>query len=307
MSLWSRRAARRGGDADFCDEQIAKRAARIDPAKVSAWTMLVSRAAKIVNPGAKPCSYAPWDKALTTCAQSSAFRVLEDRETPYLSPSSNLMIMAADIAQPCWPEPRPDLIEFALAFLEADVMLFRSGYTKRHLIKRLQQSPLSNDQILRVDRLLRRAVTSGAGLEEFRAYCKMAAHLVEKGYADDLTDWLSAQAEGAILTWRWAGAETWAAFTQNPALSDREMESLWELKLFKGFKWGLVYPELTRIVPAGKHLKEPENQVRTGAFLMLRAINRRMAAQTQVQPKLSYENGGRPTKKDRRDMGLDKA
>ena len=91
------------------------------------------------------------------------------------------MDFASDVAQPGWPGPRPDLIAFALAFLEADVMLFRSGYVKRHLIKRLQQSPLTSDDITRIDALLRRAVTRGSSLEEFKGYRILAAHLVVNG------------------------------------------------------------------------------------------------------------------------------
>lgn len=267
----------RAANALINAKRDADRAGRLDPAKVDLWTDLISEAAKFVVRGKRPCSYAPWEEALVACAQSRDFKNLDNREAPYVS--IDLMRLAADIAQPGWPAPRADLIAFALAFLEADVMLFRSGYTKRHLIRRLQQSPLTDDQMKRVDVLLRRVVTAGAGLEEFRAYCKMAAHLAVNGHGGDLTDWLAEQANDAILTARWWGAENYAAFTRNPALSDHELRKLHQFRLWSGYRWGLAYPELTQIVPAGKHLKEPQNQIKINAYLMLRAIKRRQVSE----------------------------
>lgn len=173
------------------------RASRLSPEAVARWTALVKAVARIVPPAKRPCSHDRWERALQDFARTPPFiGALDDRSR---AAASDLSAFVADVAQPGWPDPRPDLIEFALTCLEADVMLFGSGYKKRHLIRRLQQSPLTGDQLARVDRLIRRAVTEGTGREENRAYRKQAAHLMWRGEVPGLYLWLEETAKGALI------------------------------------------------------------------------------------------------------------
>jgi len=194
------------------------------------------------------------------------------------------MDFASDVAQPGWPGPRPDLIAFALAFLEADVMLFRSGYVKRHLIKRLQQSPLTSDDITRIDALLRRAVTRGSSLEEFKGYRILAAHLVVNGALYNLTSWLAIKAEGAILTMNRANGGVIADMFSHPDLSERDVRRLHIYPRFLGrSKWGITYPNLSEVAPAGGLVKEKEERIKYAAYLMLRSIQRRQESRPKVR------------------------
>lgn len=144
------------------------RALRLAPDIVERWTDVFREAADEIVPGERPCDYEPWRKAI---AEVGPRHGLE----PDTFISSRALTFIADVAMPAWPEPRRDLIEFALVVLEGDVMLFRTGYAKRHLIKRLQQAPLTQTDIARLDVMLQRAVTRGTGFEEYRAWCKLAA------------------------------------------------------------------------------------------------------------------------------------
>lgn len=155
------------------------RALRLSPEIVERWTAVFRQAADEVVPGRSPCDYAPWKKAIAEVGPQHGF-------APDNFISSRALTFIADVSMPAWPEPRRDLIEFALVVLEADVMLFRTGYAKRHLITRLQQAPLTQTDIARLDVMLRRAVTQGTGCEEYRAWCKLAAYLVDEGYLGDL-------------------------------------------------------------------------------------------------------------------------
>lgn len=245
----------------FADQDA--RAERLAPECVNRWTTTVSTVAGRVRSGSRPCDYRPWLEALNDGATSANL-------------AGPLMDFASDIAQPGWPEPRPDLVGFALAFLEADVMLFRSGYVKRHLIKRLQQSPLSSNDIKRIDALLRRAVTVGSSLEEFKGYRRLAAHLVVNGWLDTLSGWLALKAEGAILTIDKANGGISADMFSHPDLSERDKRRLQIYPRFFGrSKWGITYPNLSEVVPAGSLVKEKEERIKYAAYLMLRCIQRR--------------------------------
>jgi hypothetical protein len=190
-----------------------------------------------------------------------------------------LMGIAQDVAQPGWPEARSDLIEFALAFLEADVMLFRSGYTKRHLIKRLQQSPLSDAEISRVDVLLRRAVLQGTGLEEARAFRRLAARLCVQGYLPDLAEWLREQSHGAIVTFGRLGYRILEGFSEQDQVRLISRTGNWRPE------WGVVYPLMNEVVPAGELLKEPDQQTKSTAFYMLDTIQNRVASEPKSKRK----------------------
>ncbi|MEM1234679.1 MAG: hypothetical protein AAGH70_11190 [Pseudomonadota bacterium] len=174
------------------------RALRLHPDDVMRWTQVMQAVAPVVHKGGRPCDYGPWQGALDEYG-----RVPHWIGTVKLvkgAVGTQLMEMAWDVAQPAWPEPRRDLIDFALTFLEADVMLFRSGYCKKNLLRRLRQAPLVSEDHGRLNVLIRRAVREGTGLEEFRAYARLAARLIIDRHLPDLDTWLETQAEGALVT-----------------------------------------------------------------------------------------------------------
>jgi hypothetical protein len=130
-------------------------------------------------PSARPCSYGPWYQALAEVGVDP-FDLMQFTETASRAP---------------WPQERVMLIAYALTFLETDPMLFRSGYTKRHLLNRLRQSELSSSEIERLTAILKGAVLNGTGLEEFRPCCRVAATHRPPG----LQDWLRPLAAEAKL------------------------------------------------------------------------------------------------------------
>lgn len=165
-------------------------------------------------------------------------------------------------------------------------MLFCSGYTKRHLARRLQQSALTDDEVTRIEANLRRAVNDGAGLEEFRAYAKLAAHLVTAERLPAFADWLAERAQGAILTLDKAGGAEWQEmFWANSRLTDPDKARLSRVNWFGPSKFGTPWPELDRVVPAGKSLQtDRANKVRRNAYLMLCAVRRRRVAMSAHRP-----------------------
>ncbi len=106
------------------------------------------------------------------------------------------MTFAHTISRQKWPENSAHLVDFSLRFLEADVMLFESGYAKRRLLKRLRQAKLDLTQSKRVKALVRIAVIKGTGREEFKELCRLATKVLDAS----LHDWLTEQAEGAYIT-----------------------------------------------------------------------------------------------------------
>jgi hypothetical protein len=137
------------------------------------WTSILRRAGPIARSqvAVRPCSYTPWQWAFGTLGVERTM----------------LSTFAENASRSIWPAESAALVEFALTFLEEDPMLFRSGYTKRNFAKRLGQQAMIPSQIARLQTVLRRAVIRGAGLEEFHAYCKLAARL----QPDGLQDWLA--------------------------------------------------------------------------------------------------------------------
>lgn len=260
------------------EQDRVARAARLAPQKVAEFTELVNQVSRTVESGDRPCSYEPWKAALKEYSRTPPYIGELPDDWDWLP--SKLMNFARDIAQPGWPEPRLDLIEFAIAFLEADVMLFNSGYIKRHLIKRLQQSLLSEEHVSRIDVLLRRASTQGTGLEEARAFRKLAAHLYVHGHVPDLVEWLKDQSEGAVLTL----GRMHSSFTLISKFSKQDQKQLLSGGVFRPSKWGVLYPNMNEVVPAGKLLKERNQQIKSTAFLMLDAIQAREAS----EPKSKY-------------------
>ncbi|MFQ6546460.1 hypothetical protein AADZ90_000775 [Aestuariibius sp. 2305UL40-4] len=255
------------------EEDRGARAARLIPEIVELWTEIIKQALPNVSPGDRPCSYRPWAEALG--AGSKDYRWAGAVVTQPVGRAESLMWIATDIAQPGWPEPRRDLIEFALVFLEADVMLFRSGYTKRHLIRRLQQSPLSEADVRRAKFLLKRAVVVGTGLEEQRAYRKLAAHLVCQGHLQDLSGWLRDAASGAVITVNGAEGSDYFKMLMNPELSDRDLDRLVVFDSYGRPKSGFLYPEMSSVVRAGENLVRTDQRIKRNAYRMLRAIEAR--------------------------------
>lgn len=66
-----------------------------------------------------------------------------------------------------------DIVETAIAFLEADPWFFRSGYEKQRLIRHLKRARLSDVQRDRLGRVVL-AVIDGRDREGFRHYCRLA-------------------------------------------------------------------------------------------------------------------------------------
>lgn len=243
------------------------RALRLYPEIVKRWTGVFRDAADEVETGGSPCDYEPWRKAIGEVGPRHGL----ERDTFI---SSRALTFIADVSVPAWPEPRRDLIEFALVVLEADVMLFRTGYAKRHLIKRLQQAPLTQTDIARLDVMLRRAVTRGTGLEEYRAWCKFAAYFVDQGYLGDLPAWLYPQAKGAFLNYSMADGRLAQKFL-NAGLSDVET-----LKLvggvFRASSHAVSWPNFSEIIKVDSSFNTPEQRVKRNAWRMLDQIIRRV-------------------------------
>ena len=252
---------------------------RILPEPVAYWTGQIRKAADRVKPGRSVCDYQPWKDAL----RSLRLEPVPPETTARLQwgnrSSSDLMAFAYDVSRGLKKAPRPDLVDFALTFLEADVMLFQSGYLKRDLILRLRQLDLEGPEILRIKALLMRAVLEGAGLEEFVAYTRLSAKLAFSDALDGWEDWLQDTAKGAILTYGNFDSDHLAK-----VLEMAEAQGIRFYKLFSPIWWkrpalGLQWPEMNQLVPAGEPLNTPEQQVKRNAWHMLDAIHRRRASQ----------------------------
>lgn len=248
------------------------RALRLFPEIVERWTCVLSEAADEIGTGSSPCDYSPWEKAIGEVGLRHGFQSYA--QDPSTGITSRARHFIEDVSMPAWPEPRRDLIEFALVVLETDVMLFRTGYAKRHLIKRLQQAPLIQNDLDRLDVLLRRAVTGGAGLEEYRAWCKLAAYFVDKGYLGDLPSWLYPQAKGAFLNYSMADGRLAQQF-RNAGLSDAEMRKLIG-GILRSSSHAVSWPNFSEIVKVNVNLNTTEQRLKRNAWRMLDHIIRRV-------------------------------
>jgi hypothetical protein len=173
------------------------------------WISVIDQALPLVERETfrRPCDYQPWRAALQ---QLKAPDQPEEIYSPrFADADSGLINFSTDASKPGWPEAHRHLVDFALRYLEADVMFFRSGYTKRHLLRRLRQARLDQQQKARAVALIKRAVTQGTGLEEFREFCRLASKVM----TDELRLWLAGQAKGVLITlderygrtvWEWA-------------------------------------------------------------------------------------------------------
>ncbi|MEL7104291.1 MAG: hypothetical protein AAGM21_00095 [Pseudomonadota bacterium] len=268
LRKWQNEArARREADAP-------DRALRLGPDIVARWTHVLRDAALQVEPGKSPCDYDPWITAIGQAGLRYGFTPHPDDLVPATSVASRLRNFIEDVSMPAWPEPRRDLIEFALVVLECDVMLFRSGYAKRHLLTRLKQAPLTGSDMARLDVMLRRAVTNGTGLEEYRAWCKLAAHLTAEGHLGDLPAWLYPQAQGAYLNYAMADGCLAQRF-HAAGLSDAQLRLL-----VGGFirppKHAIAWPNFSQVVATGGTMDSPEQRLKRNAWRMLDQILRRI-------------------------------
>ena len=181
-----------------------RRLAALNRENAAYWTGVVRRAAPHTAEAdaPRPCHYGPWSAALLKIERvdrewKSLERYYHHGQDAVASDLiGGLMSFVYDAMCPGWPDDHAHLVEFALTFLEADVMLFRSGYYKRHLLRRLRQAELTPEQAERAAALVKQAVNRGTGLEEFREVARLARRLE----TEDLREWLSQRAEGAYLT-----------------------------------------------------------------------------------------------------------
>ena len=183
--------------AEAREKDRPRRLKALNPDAAAYWISVLDRAEPFARAAdwKRPCDYAPWEAALNRIAEVD--KDWPNFGFPIRDPGPvDLMHFAADAASPGWPEDHAHLVDFALRFLEADVMLFRSGYTKRHLLRRLRQARWNDPQTKRAEALVRRAVQDGTGLEEFREFCRLTPRVI----TDDLRDWLEDQADRAFLT-----------------------------------------------------------------------------------------------------------
>lgn len=174
------------------ENERAWRMKTLRPEAAAFWIGILDQAEPIARhaPRTSVCDYAPWTTALRRIAGGHSYWT---DEPVY---EMRLMAFANCVARPDWPSEHDHLIEFTLRFLEADVMQFNSGYTKKLLLKRLKHAAFDGVQMKRVHALLKRAVTDGTGLEEFREFCRLAARVM----TDNLRAWLEAESKGVVVS-----------------------------------------------------------------------------------------------------------
>jgi hypothetical protein len=76
------------------------------------------------------------------------------------------------------------------------------------------------------------------------------------------------------------GAEMRVALWENEAMSDADLVRLARIGVLGPAKWGVQWPTMEPVVPAGKRLNEPVEQVRKNAYLVLRTLHRRRGLRT---------------------------
>lgn len=237
------------------------------PEAATFWISVLDRAEPMARAATwkRPCDYAPWSDALEKIASI-------DKDWPPMGdvpdafPTSNIMSFARDVACPGWPEGHAHLVEFALRFLEADVMLFNSGYVKRHLLRRLRQAHWTDQQTDRAEALLRRAVVEGTGLEEYREFCRLASRVLN----DDLGEWLADQAERAFLTLGDLDGDDYLRWAET--LGEDALQKLAKHGLSLRLKHAFAADPPHSIIKI-KDLPE-DNRIRRNAWRMLRHIKR---------------------------------
>ena len=84
-----------------------------------------------------------------------------------------------------------DAIEQAVIYIEADPWVFRSGYFKDHLLRRLRRATLTEQQRERLREALL-AVVDMHDRREFRRYCRLAAAVANDDFRAKLDQRASA-------------------------------------------------------------------------------------------------------------------
>ncbi len=256
-----RRSQINGHFLDQLDADLPRRLAVFARGAPEEWTKIVVHAhAALINQGlrdaaGRACDYAPWQKALTAVGARHI----------------DLMSFAETAGRPPWPVERENLIEFALTFLDADPMLFRSGYAKRHLLDRLRQCSLPTEQFDRLSRILKHAVTRGTGVEEFRAYCRIAGALRPPG----LAEWLRPFANQAKLD-RARHLGSADRLRLSPEFAEKGWPEYTRTLGYKPPRHAVSADLCGELIPmTARDWSDPQNRCAVNAWLMLRAIDRR--------------------------------
>jgi hypothetical protein len=255
---------RRENEAD-----LPRRLEFLTPEHTAAVIRLIDRALPVASrhPRKRPCDYAPWEAALRTVEP------LGDDWPRFgrihaVSAEDDLRLFATDVSRPGWPEAHAHLVDFALRFLEADVMLFRMGYVKRHLLIRLRQAHLDAGQSESARLIVRYAVENGTGLEEFREIMRLAARVADEA----LRAWLEEKAGHVVLTLDDLDPpDIRRAFDSFDEATMRKLTRVgWRWRGTR--KWGFT-PTASRDLVKTADIPQ-SNCVRVNAWRILRHINR---------------------------------
>jgi hypothetical protein len=106
-------------------------------------------------------------------------------------------------------EGMPDLyasktenLEAYIAFLEADLHFYRSGYAKSEAIRGVKRVPLTPAQQRRLQDVVLRVVDKGFR-REFRDYCRLAKHVQSADWLIEVEARLSAHDPNQVLRAQW--------------------------------------------------------------------------------------------------------
>src|ERR1051325_11588206 len=80
-----------------------------------------------------------------------------------------------------------ETIEYAVQFLEADPMFFRSGYIKEEILEHLSRNPLNDDQKQRLRKVILERVRDTGTRREFRRYCRLAPIVSDADFEVEIT------------------------------------------------------------------------------------------------------------------------
>ncbi|HLJ91293.1 MAG TPA: hypothetical protein VKZ53_31130 [Candidatus Angelobacter sp.] len=106
----------------------------------------------------------------------------------------------------------PTGIEMAVRYLEDDPWYYRSGYLKGEMIQRLRQFPLGKDQRLRLQKVVITRIQDHRTPREFRWYCRLAAHLADKDFEQEIAVLTESRYHNHALHARWVLARIKQAF-----------------------------------------------------------------------------------------------
>lgn len=93
-------------------------------------------------------------------------------------------------------------LEPYIAFLEADLYFFRSGYMKEEVIKGLKRTPLTESQRSRLQAAVLAVIEKGFR-REFRDYCQLARRIQTAKWLQEIEARLSSKDTGIALRAKW--------------------------------------------------------------------------------------------------------